>query len=328
MTGEKAGARYLALSGGIGGAKLALGLARALADPSALTVVANTGDDFTHLGLRICPDIDTLTYTLAGLADDERGWGRANETFHALETLRSLGAEAWFTLGDKDLGLHIERTRRLATGESLSAITADVCAEWRVGPRVLPMTDEPAPTLIKTERGVLEFQHYFVRERCEPCVTGFVYGGADVAPHPAVLRLLADPALEAVVICPSNPLISVEPILALPGVREALAATAAPVVAVSPLVGGAAIKGPTAKMMAELGETPSTAAVAARYGEFLDGFVLDAADERDAPAIAALAITPRAAATVMRSLDDRIALARAVLAFARDLAERPSESAE
>ena len=305
--------RVVALSGGVGGAKLALGLARIL-PADELLLVANTGDDFEHLGVTICPDIDTLTYTLAGLANLELGWGRRDETWSFMETLGTIGGETWFRLGDRDLALHVERTRRLTRGESLSAITDDVRRRWGVGPRLLPMSDDPVRTRVQTDAGWIDFQDYFVRQQCRPVLRALEFVGVDQArPQPDFLAALADPGLRAVVICPSNPFISVEPILALPGVRAALAACAAPVVAVSPIIAGRAVKGPTAKMFAELGTIPSARAVAERYGDIIDGYVLDHEDAADAGAIDARVVLAR---TLMTSLEDRDELARVVLRLA------------
>jgi LPPG:FO 2-phospho-L-lactate transferase len=300
----------LALSGGIGGAKLALGLYRIL-PPGALTVVANTGDDFVHLGLAISPDTDTLLYTLAGLDDPERGWGRRDETWTFMKALERLGGETWFNLGDGDLATHVERTRRLAAGEALSAITDDFRRRLGIKARLLPMTDDPVHTRLRTEQGWLDFQDYFVHQHCQPIVREIAFAGADRArPQPEFLQSLADQDLRAVVICPSNPFISIDPILALPGVREALHGCAAPVVAVSPIIGGNAVKGPTAKMMAELGLQVDAAAVARHYGDILDLFI---ADESDAGDVADLGIPVVFARTLMSSLEDRKALARTVL---------------
>jgi LPPG:FO 2-phospho-L-lactate transferase len=300
----------LALSGGIGGAKLALGLYRVL--PSgALTVVANTGDDFEHLGLAVSPDTDTLLYTLAGLDDLERGWGRRDETWTFMKALERLGGETWFNLGDGDLATHVERTRRLAAGEALSEITDDFCRRHGIKARLLPMTDEPVRTRLRTEQGWLDFQDYFVRQRCEPIVREIAFAGVDRArPQPEFMQALADQNLKAVVICPSNPFISIDPILALPGVREALRGCAAPVVAVSPIIGSKAVKGPTAKMMAELALPVDASAVARHYGDILDLYV---ADESDAGKVDDLGIPVVFARTLMASLEDRDALARTVL---------------
>ena len=272
----------VALSGGIGGAKLALGLSR-IVPPDNLLVVANVGDDFEHLGLHISPDADTLMYTLAGLDNAKLGWGRRTRPGRSWKRSRRLAATDWFRLGDRDLAVHVERTRRLRRGETLSAITADFCRRLGVGPRVLPATDDRLRTRLRTDEGWLDFQDYFVRLQCRPVVRELAFEGAENArPHPDLLAALRDERLRAVIICPSNPFISVEPILAVPGMREALSASAAPVIAVSPIIGGRAVKGPTAKMMAELGMTPSAAAVAERYGDLLDGYVMDVEDAEEA----------------------------------------------
>lgn len=315
------GVRCVALSGGIGGAKLALGLSKVLA-PGELLIAANTGDDFEHLGLRICPDIDTLTYTLAGINDPETGWGRAGETWNFMAALEALGGDTWFRLGDGDLALHVERTRRLAAGESLAAITADVASKLGVKHRITPMSDDPVRTVVETADGDLAFQEYFVRDGSRPRVSGFRFEGAAAArPDPALLEAFAGPALEAVIICPSNPFISIGPILALPALREALGACHAPVVAVSPIVGGAALKGPTAKIMDELGLPVTAAAVAGHYGALLDGFLVDATDAASAAnAARQLAIEVAAAQVVMNSLADRVSLATETLRLARRLA--------
>jgi LPPG:FO 2-phospho-L-lactate transferase len=306
----------VALSGGIGGAKLALGLYRTL-PPDRLMVVCNTGDDFEHLGLSISPDLDTVLYTLAGIANPETGWGRADETWTFMQALARLGGETWFRLGDADLATHVERTRRLAAGESLSAISDDFGRRLGVRARVIPMCDEPVRTLVQTHDGVLPFQRYFVERRCAPRVRGFEFQGAGAArPTPDLSEALASESLAAVVICPSNPFISIDPILAVPGMRAAIAACSAPVVAVSPIIGGRAVKGPTAKMMAELGVPTSARAVAEHYGGLLDGFVLDAADADQAAAIDVPCLATR---TLMASEDDKRTLAAEVLAFAHRL---------
>ena len=303
----------LALSGGIGGAKLALGLSHIVA-PENLLIVANTGDDFEHLGLSISPDIDTLTYALAGLDNQTFGWGRRDETWSFMETIATLGGPAWFRLGDRDLALHIQRTLRLKAGDTLAAVTADITRRLGIAARILPMSNDPVRTRVDSDEGWLDFQDYFVGRQCKPVVKSLAFIGAETAtPHPNFLAALQNPRLRAVVICPSNPFISVEPILALPGIRAALAACTAPVVAVSPIIGGRAVKGPTAKMMTELGITPSAAAVARRYGPLLDGYILDT---QDAAETQGLPIRTTLAATLMTTLDDKIALARITLALA------------
>lgn len=311
----------VALSGGIGGAKLVLGLSRVI-PAGDLVVIANTGDDFEHLGLAISPDLDTLMYSLAGIDDPERGWGRRAETWTFMAALTALGGETWFRLGDGDLATHVERTRRRAAGETLSAVTADFCRRLGIATKLLPMSDDKVRTRLRSAEGWLDFQDYFVRRRCAPAVLELAYEGAAAArPHPDVLAALADPRLRAVVISPSNPFVSIEPILAVPGMREAIATCAAPVVAVSPIIGGRAVKGPTAKMMGELGFPVSAAAVARRYRDLLDAYVLDRADAAAGAEAAELGIAVTLAHTLMTTLEEREALARHVLATADALAE-------
>lgn len=308
-------ARYLALTGGVGGAKLCVGLAHLLS-PAQLSFLVNTGDDFEHLGLHVSPDLDTLTYALSGLSNPDTGWGRRDESWRFMETLRGLGGETWFNLGDCDLALHALRTDRLRGGETLTRVTAGVCAALGIGHPVLPMSDDPVRTEVHTATGTLSFQHYFVRERCAPAVTGFSFAGALTASlNPEAAACLADPALAGVILCPSNPFVSIDPILAVPGLRAALRECRAPVVAVSPIVGGLAIKGPTAKMMDELQVPRTAAAVARHYADLLDGFVLDAGDAALVPALAAQGLPAIATPSVMITLDDRISLARTTLAF-------------
>jgi LPPG:FO 2-phospho-L-lactate transferase len=306
----------VALCGGVGGAKLALGLYRVL-PPEHLTLIVNTGDDFDHLGLRICPDLDTTLYTLADLANPEAGWGRRDETWTFMKTLADLGGETWFRLGDADLALHVERTRRLQAGEPLSRIAADVAQRFRIHAAIVPMSDEAVRTRVHTREGVLAFQEYFVRRRCEPAVTALEYAGAAAARiAPQALAALKAADVAAIILCPSNPYLSVDPILALPGMRAALKAAPAPVIAVTPLVAGKAIKGPTAKIMAELEVPLSSAAIARHYADFIDGFVLDRADATLVPAFSCSLLV---ADTLMVTLADRERLAREVLQFAATL---------
>jgi LPPG:FO 2-phospho-L-lactate transferase len=309
--------RFLALSGGVGGAKLALGLSHLL-PPESLTMVVNTGDDFEHLGLHISPDLDTLMYTLAGLSNPDTGWGRIGESWACLDALQQLGGETWFRLGDRDLAVHLQRSVRLRAGASLSTITAELFAALGIAHRALPMSDQAVRTMVHSDAGTLAFQHYFVREHCAPRVSGFSFDGADIArPAPGVLEAIADPDLCGVLICPSNPFLSIDPILAVPGMRAALRACSAPVVAVSPIVAGMAIKGPTAKIMAELALPQSAAAVAAHYGELLDGFIVDDSDRHLGAEIAAKNLRVASAASIMVTLDDRINLAQTALEFLR-----------
>jgi LPPG:FO 2-phospho-L-lactate transferase len=309
----------IALSGGVGGAKLALGLARVM-PPEQLVVVVNTGDDFEHLGLSISPDIDTVTYTLAGVANRELGWGRQDETWSFMETMEALGGETWFRLGDRDIALHVERTRRLNAGETLSAVTTDFCRRLGIKSHVVPMSDDPVRTRLRTDEGWLDFQEYFVHRRCEPVVHELLFQGAGAAqPHPEFLAALHNPSLQAIVICPSNPFISVEPILGIPGVRQAMIDSPAPIIAVSPIIAGQAVKGPTAKMMKELGLDPSAGTVAHRYHDLLDGYVIDHADMSEVVSIDARVTL---AQTLMRTMEDREALARTVLDAAAVLRRR------
>jgi LPPG:FO 2-phospho-L-lactate transferase len=300
----------VALSGGIGGAKLALGLSRVL-PPEDLLVVANTGDDFEHLGLSISPDIDTLMYVLAGLDNQQTGWGRRDETWSFMDSIGALGGEDWFRLGDRDLATHVERTRRLRGGETLSAVTADFCRRLGIAVRVLPMTNDRVRTMLHSDAGWIEFQDYFVRQQCRPVVRGIAFDGAASAlPERHLLAALQSGQVRAVVVCPSNPFISIEPILAVPGMRAAIEACGAPVIAVSPIIGGRAVKGPTAKIMTELGIAPSAAAVAERYGDLLDGYVIDHEDAAEAAGFGGPVVLAR---TLMTTLEDREALARVVL---------------
>ena len=308
--------RVIALSGGIGGAKLALGLYRVLT-PDTLTVIVNTGDDFEHLGLTICPDVDTTLYTLSGLANPELGWGRRDETWTFMAILASLGGDTWFRLGDGDLALHVERTRRLSGGETLSDLTGDLARRLGIAAEVVPMSDSAVRTRVVTPQGELAFQDYFVRQRCAPRVTSVRFDGASsAAPSPRAHAALRSATLEAIVICPSNPFLSIDPILAVPGLRQQLADASAPVIAVTPLVGGEAIKGPTAKIMTELGLPLTPLTLARHYAGLIDGFVLDA---RDRSLAGSLECPVHITNTVMLNLADRERLAQEVLQFAATL---------
>ena len=301
----------VALSGGVGGAKLAHGLSMVL-PPEDLTIVVNTGDDFSHLGLHISPDLDSVLYALSGLADPVRGWGRRDETWTFMAALKGLHGESWFQLGDGDLAMHVERTAQLARGATLSEVTANLARALGLAPRILPMSDDPVRTRLLTADGWLDFQDYFVRRQCQPAVRQLEFAGARSArPQPEILAALARRDLRAIVICPSNPLVSIEPILAVPGLRAALDRAAAPVVAVTPIIGGQAVKGPAAKMLRELGFEASGVAVAQRYLGLVDLFVIDAGDPAPAPLPGMQWLQ---APTLMRTLDDRAALARTVLA--------------
>jgi len=303
----------VALTGGIGGAKLALGLHRVL-PPGALACVVNTGDDFVHLGLHVSPDLDTLLYTLAGCENPEQGWGRRDETWTFMRVLEQLGGETWFRLGDGDLALHVERTQRLASGATLSAIMDDVRRRLGIATRLLPMSDDPVRTRVRTPDAELDFQEYFVRLRAEPVVRAIGFAGASEARlTPAIEEVLGGVRLRAIMICPSNPYLSIDPMLAVPGLAAALRARRVPVIAVSPLVGGLAVKGPTAKIMQELGIETTNRSIAAHYAGLIDGLVIDEADQSDG---ALPGVATHVARTLMRTLDDREKLARTTLEFA------------
>jgi LPPG:FO 2-phospho-L-lactate transferase len=300
----------VALAGGVGGAKLVAGLARAL-PPEELVIAVNTGDDFEHLGVHVSPDLDTVMYTLAGIANPETGWGRADETWAFMAALEHLGGPTWFRLGDRDLATNVERTRRLRDGETLSEITRDLCGRLGVRQTVVPMSDDPVRTIVHTDRGALEFQHYFVRARCEPRVLRLEYRGAESARPSAALReALARGA--GVIFCPSNPYLSIAPILAIPGVREAIGGRAA---AVSPIIAGRAVKGPAAKIMQELGIAPSALEVARYYRGIARALVIDRADAALAAPIEALGIRAVQEDTLMADEAGRARVARACVAL-------------
>ena len=315
---------FIALSGGVGGAKLALGLSRVLA-PKDLTIVANTGDDFVHLGLHIAPDLDTVMYTLAGVSNTGTGWGRAGETWNFMTALGELGGETWFNLGDKDMATHIERAERLRRGETLSQVTSVISKALGIRHAIVPMSDDALRTMIKTPQGELMFQHYFVRERCEPKLTAVRFEGADTArPAPAFLSALQDDDLAGVIICPSNPYVSVDPILALPGIRETLRDITAPIVAVSPIVKGIAIKGPAAKMMDELGMEASVETVARHYRGLVDALVIDNQDAGARTSVEAEGMEVGITNTIMNTLAEREQLAEYVVDLAKEMGRRGS----
>lgn len=302
----------VAVCGGVGGAKLALGLQHILG--KRLTVVVNVGDDFEHMGLRICPDLDTVIYTLGGLSDEVRGWGRADETWNFMKATKQLGAESWFALGDQDLALHVERTQRLAAGETLTEVIKRIATTLGITARLLPVTNDRLRTKVETDSGVLDFQRYFVERRCEPAVKSILFEGAQTARlNPLVVDVLSSPDLGAVIICPSNPYLSIDPILAVPRLREALKRSEAPIVAVSPIIGGRAIKGPTTKIMNELKVETTSASIAAHYAGLIDGLVIDSSDAGN---IGGIDVPLHPVPTLMTDLPSRIALAREALDFA------------
>lgn len=311
------GHKIVAVCGGIGGAKLVLGLERRFG--AGLTVIVNTGDDFEHLGLHIAPDVDTVLYTLGGLSDPERGWGRADETWHFMESLDAIGGEVWFKLGDRDLAMHIERTRQLHSAVSLTDFTASTAKRLGIAAAVVPMSDDPVSTVVYTNEGALPFQEYFVRRRCVPVLLRVVFEkAAQARPSEVALAALRDPDLAAVVICPSNPFLSIDPILAIPQLRDAIRDAHAPVVAVSPLIGGQAVKGPTAKIMSELSLDSDPSAIARHYDGLIDGLIVD---HRDRDAAVTLPVAVHVTGTLMQSLEDRDRLAEECVAFARRIAD-------
>jgi LPPG:FO 2-phospho-L-lactate transferase len=303
--------KIVAMAGGVGGAKLVDGLAQILS-PGELTVIVNTGDDFEHLGLFISPDLDTVCYMLAGLANPNTGWGRDGETFRALENIKKLGGPAWFGLGDQDLGTHLERTRRIKSGQSISQVTHDFCLAWGIKQTVLPMSDEPVHTMVDTvEFGEMAFQEYFVHHKCDPVVQGFRFAGIENAlPAPGVLEAID--SADAIIFCPSNPWVSIDPILSVQGIRQAIVTL--PIIAVSPIIGDAALKGPAAKMFKELGIPPSAVAVARHYGDLLNVFILDKVDSR---LLKEFSIPAYATNTIMKTRADRHQLAEDVLHLIR-----------
>jgi len=306
-------AHVVALAGGVGGAKLAEGLQQQLG--SRLTIVGNVADDDTFWGLHVSPDLDTVMYWLAGVNDAKRGWGVVNETWHNFETLEKIGSEPWFRLGDRDLATHLTRTTLLRNGHTLTEATARLTTGWGMQARLLPVTDDYLRTMLDTDIGRLKFQEYFVKHRCQPIIKAIHFAGAQQArATSAVLEAIRD--AQAIIFCPSNPFVSIEPLLAVHPIRQALADSTAPIVAVSPIVGGKAIKGPAAKMFTELGETASALAVAKRYCDILDGFLLDERDTQEADAIAALSLQVATADTLMINATVRRQVADAALALA------------
>lgn len=297
------------LSGGVGGAKLVKGFSLT---PHPLAVVVNTADDFVHWGLHICPDLDSVMYALAGLADPQRGWGVRGESWQALAMVKRYGGPDWFQLGDRDLGTHLVRTQALRRGQTLTQVTQTLCQKLGIQTRVLPMSDDPVHTQVRTPQGWLNFQEYFVQQRCQPTVSGIRFQGIAQA-TPSAHALAALEVASLIVLCPSNPLVSLDPILQLPGMERALQQTAAPVIAVSPLIAGAAVKGPTVEMLVGLGIPPSPVAIAKRYAGFLDGFVLDERDVALAPQLEALGVRLLICDTLMETEQDKQRLAQAIL---------------
>ena len=307
------GAKVLALAGGVGGAKLALGLSRIL-PPGQLVICVNTGDDDCFYGLHVSPDLDTVMYTLAGLADPQSGWGLEGDTFSALDMLNRYGADTWFNLGDRDLATHIQRTQLLRQGATLSEVTTNLCRRLGIVHDVVPMSDDPVRTVLNTDIGELAMQRYFVEHRAEPQINRVRYVGAKSARASPGLEVALDQA-SLIVFCPSNPFLSLGPILAVSGVRERLENASALRLAVSPIIGGAAVRGPAAKIMSEFGHEVSCVGVAGQYLGLCDLFVIDNVDAHLSPAIQRLGIKPAAASIMMNSDEDKVALAKSVLAM-------------
>jgi LPPG:FO 2-phospho-L-lactate transferase len=309
---------WVVLSGGSGGVKLAVGLAQLLGE--RLSIIVNTGDDFTHLGLYISPDLDTVLYALSGILNEETGWGRHAETWTFMRALGELGEPTWFKLGDGDLATHVDRTWRLRAGTRLTHIGAHQATALGVRARILPMSDDPVRTVIETDGGALSFQEYFVRDGCRPVVRATRFEGAGAArPTREVMDALSAPDLAGIILGPSNPWLSVDPILAVPGIRDFMRASGVPIVAVSPLIGGKAVKGPTAKIMAELGLEPDSRTIARHYAGLIHGFVMDSTDQALQEEVRLDAVVTN---TMMRSLDDKVALAQQCMAFCRRLRDK------
>lgn len=305
----------VALAGGVGGGRMAAGLAAVL-PPKQLTIVVNTGDDFEHLGFTICPDLDSVMYAVAGVNNPQTGWGRAGETWQFMDEIKRLGGENWFNLGDRDLAVHVLRREALARGAPLSQVTRDLCVRFGIEHTIVPMSDTPVRTRVKTGSREMSFQDYFVRLRCKPRVSGLRFAGARSARvPPALQRVMRARDVEAVVFCPSNPFVSIAPILAVPAIRAWLKARRFPVIAVSPIVGGKAVKGPAAKMMREFGMQPSTLALVRHYGDAVDHWVIDRQDERLCGAITRRGQRVLVTDTLMTNRSKSAALARRVLRF-------------
>ncbi len=310
--------KYLAISGGVGGAKLGLGLTKVL-DESQLAFLVNTGDDFQHAGLNISPDLDTLMYTLSGLSNEELGWGRFDESWDFLDAYKRLGGESWFQLGDRDLAVHLRRTELLKLGNKLSAVTKELFNQLGVDYRCWPMSETEIATKVNTSDGVFSFQHYFVRDHCEHKVESIMFSGSDLAEPPVeFLTYLKDPELRGVIICPSNPFLSIDPILSIQTIRTGLISCQAPVIAVSPIVNGESIKGPTSKIMSEMNLELSARSVAQHYKGLIDGFLLDTLDTKLIYEVEQTGCKVMAHNTLMSTLDDKRELAQTVIEICND----------
>ena len=308
--------KIIAISGGIGGAKLALGLDRIM-PASNLSIVANTGDDFEHLGLYISPDVDTLLYTLAELNNTELGWGRRDESWNFAEAAAALGMETWFQLGDRDLATHLYRSQRLRQGLKLSEVVDELRVKFGIASQIIPMSDEPVRTTLRTSAGTLNFQEYFVKNRCEPVVQEIFYEGIQSATITTqLLTALDDPELAAIVICPSNPFLSVQPILELPGIKAKLGESNKPIIVVSPIIGGKSVKGPTSKLMQELGLDCEVTSIAEIYKDIASDIIIDTADQSLVKDIKGTGLIAHTASIMMNKLQDKTSLAEKVLQIA------------
>jgi LPPG:FO 2-phospho-L-lactate transferase len=311
--------KYLAISGGIGGAKLALGLNHAL-DPSQLTVIANTGDDFIYHDLNISPDIDTLLYTFADLNNTELGWGRCDETWNFAEACEQLGMDTWFRLGDKDLAIHLYRSERLRQGVSLSEVIRELCVKFKIYTEIVPMSDSPVATFVESDIGTLSFQEYFVKNRCKPKVSKIYFKGAKEAePAPAFLQALNDEELRGIIICPSNPFLSVNPILSIPGIKEKIKKSGKPVLVVSPVVNGQSLKGPTEKLMNELNLRCNVISIAEIYQDIATTIIIDSSDKFAIKEIESLGLSVLSTNIIMNELTEKIDLANRLIELTRNL---------
>ena len=305
--------KIVCLSGGVGGAKLAYGLSQILS-PEQLTIVVNTGDDFEYLGFYIAPDIDTVTYTLAGVNNKTQGWGIEGETWNFMKQLEKQGGENWFQLGDKDLEIHYYRKKHLSKGRTLSQVTRAISKKLAIKHPIIPMSNDSVKTFVKTTSGDLAFQHYFVREQCKPEVSGFYFKGIENAtPSNNFTQALSDPALSAVIICPSNPFVSIDPILHLPGIKKKLKILNIPIIAISPIIKGRAIKGPTSKMMNELNLACTSTTIARHYKEIISTLIIDSSDIKEKMSIKRLGINNYETSTLMKTDADKIQLAEFLL---------------
>ena len=310
--------KIVALCGGIGGSKLALGLNNVL-DQKNLSIITNTGDDFLYLGFYICPDIDTVIYTLAGVNNKETGWGREDETWKTLDVLEELGADTWFQLGDKDLGLHLFRSKEKRNGELLTTITRRITNKFRLKTNVLPMSNHPVQTFLETEDGEMSFQDYFVKNKCKPKVKNILFKSKKPVATDAVKRSLMDKNLDGIVFCPSNPYLSIDPILSINRIRKLIENQKKPRIAISPIVGHDSVKGPTSKLMKEMGVEVSSLSIAKHYKGLIDGIIIDHEDEKEAQKIREMGIEVKLSKIIVETLEEKMRLAKESLEFIKEI---------